>query len=297
MRQMRLDPDPTPLDALIARMLQVLPDPPAFGKQAVGCSRATDQKHPIYLGTVQWLTTMHTPLVSRGAQFLCVETHAGPGWYTNSATGCETVGSPLIDLDMLDHHRLFASRSYRAVFCDKGDPPRIVDQLRSAIREGGFGTHGQVDVLQGRCEDELPSYFDRLRGWHCGVLFADANGSISHGLVDLFQTFKVLRNVDVVLWHQAHVRNRFNGLGPESTGPGGRWHTHVQTYDYRPLREILPDFGKERWLIRRPFSTGSNTAWTMLIGSNMPNLPEWTANEFYYFDSLQGQAILAECDG
>lgn len=291
---LELDPEPSPLDDLIARMVAVLADPPAFGSP-VGCSRATGKKHPIYLGLMQWLVTMFGPLIRAGSQFCLFETHAGPAWYRNSTTGQLTVGTPLIDLDVLDRHPLFASTPYRAVFCERGRPRRIVEQLRNAIELGGFGTHGQVDVLHGDFEDVLPTYLWDLRGRICGVLFADANGSISHDLVALFQSPR-LRNVDLVLWHQARVRTRFGGLTESSTAPGAKWYPHTLKYDYRPLRDLLPDFGKAAWLIRRPFNAGSNTAWTMLVGSNKPDLRPWPSNEFYRLDSLEGQAILAECD-
>jgi hypothetical protein len=288
------------LDQLIERMEAVQPDPPSFGTP-VGCSRATGRKHPVYLGIVKWFVTMHTTSVRKGRLFLMGETHAGPAWYLNSTTDDLTVGSPLIDLDVLDTHKLFTDEGYRykAVFCDRGKPRAIIQQLRYAIEAGGFGTGGEVDVLHGPFEEVLPPYLDALHGKGlCGVLFVDANGSMSRAMVEMFQTYAYqLRYVDICIWHQANVRRRFNGLHPTATQPGGAWYSAFQKYDYRPLRELLPDLGKRRWLIRKPFNVGNGTAWTMLVGSNWDKLPEWRAGEMYRLDSPMGQAILTECDG
>jgi hypothetical protein len=281
-------------------MLAVQPDPPQFGSP-VGCSRATGSKHAVYLGVVNWFAKMHQPLVRKGADFFMGETHAGPAWYTNSTTNEFTVGSPLIDLDVLDSLPLFAEQGYhyRAVFCERGKPKLIVNQLRHAIEVSGFGKYGTVEVLEGPFEAKLPQYLETLaRGtWLCGVLFVDGNGSISRDLIEIFQMYaRELRYVDIAIWHQAHVRHRFAGLSPQATAPGGAWHGHVTKYDYRPLREVLPDFHKRAWLIRRPFSAGYGTAWTMLVGSNKPDLREWRAGEIYLLNSLEGQAILTGCD-
>jgi hypothetical protein len=287
------------LDQLIERMEAVQPDPPSFGSP-VGCSRATESKHSVYLGVVSWFVTMHSPSVRKGRQFLMGETHAGPAWYLNSTTGELTVGSPLIDLDVLDTHKLFTDEGYqyKAVFCERGKPRSIVQQLRYAIKAGGFGKEGHVEVLEGPFEDQLPRYLESLQARLCGVLFVDANGSMSHEMVQLFQSYaRELHYVDICIWHQAHVRRRFNGLHPSAIAPGGAWHGAYQKYDYRPLRELLPDLGKRRWLIRKPFNAGNGTAWTMLVGSNWDKLPEWKAGEMYRLDSPMGQAILAECDG
>ena len=289
----------TALDRLIERMEAVQPDPPTFGNP-VGCSRATGSKHSVYLGVVSWFIKMHTTMVRKGAQLFVGETHAGPFWYMNSATGELTVGSPAIDLDVLDTSPLFAEQGfrYKAVFCEKGKPKAIVDQLRYAIQAGGFGQYGDVEVLHGPFEEQLPHYLDRMRAWHCGVLFIDANGSIANDLVTLCQEYRhELKNIDLCIWHQAHVRRRFNGLSAQAVAPGGKWHGAIEKYDYRPLAELLPDLCKQRWLIRRPFNAGYGTAWTMLVGSNWKELPEWRAGEMYRLDSLTGQAILAECDG
>ena len=289
------------LDRLIEHMLAVQPDPPAFGTP-VGCSRATGSKHTVYLGVVNWFAKMHTTSVKKGRQFLIGETHAGPLWYLNSTTGDYTVGSPAIDLDVLDNLPLFRDLgySYRAVFCERGRPKSIITQLRYSIKAGGFGQYGQVDVLEGEFEKRLPEYLDALpRGTQlCGVIFVDGNGSISRDLIEMFQYYaRELHFVDIAIWHQAHVRRRFAGLSPQATAPGGAWHGHAQKYDHRPLGDVLPDFYKRRWLIRRPFHAGFGTAWTMLIGSNWDKLPEWRAGEIYRLDTLEGQAILKECDG
>lgn len=289
--------EPTQLDRLIDRMLAVQPAPPVFSS-SVGCSRATGSKHHVYLAILGWFIRMHTTLVRKGAQFFMGETHAGPAWYLNRTTAALTVGSPLIDLDVLDSHSLFAAHPYRAVFCERGKPKKVIRQLRHSIEISGLGTHGHVDILEGPFELRLPEYLDKSRGWQCGVMFVDANGPIAHDLIRIFQDYeRQLRYVDVAIWHQAYLRRRFVGLTEKSVAPGGGWHTHPKLYDYRPLRELLPDFGKDHWLIRRPFNTGNGTAWTMLIGSNMPNLREWRAGELYRLDSLDGQAIRAECDG
>lgn len=286
----------TPLDRLIEHMQSVSPDPPAFGSP-VGCSRGTSAKHHVYLLVLNWFLKMHGASIRQDAQFLIGETHAGPGWYLNSTTGELTVGSPLIDLDVLDHHPFFVDRDYRAIFCELGKPRTIINQLRQSIAASGLGTHGVIDTLEGSFETKLPAFLSTLQGWHCGVLFVDGNGSIARNLIRILQDYqRQLRYVDVAIWHQTHVRKRFVGLGENATGIGGKWHGHVAKYDYRPLREVLPEFGKRHWLIRRPFNAGFGTAWTMLIGSNMPDLPEWRAGEMYRLDTLKGQAILAECD-
>ena len=179
----QLSLEPSPLDRLIEHMQAVLPDPPSFGTP-VGCSRATGSKHSVYLGVLAWFVKMHGPSIKKGRRFLLGETHAGPGWYLNSATNDLTVGSTLIDLDVLDHHELFVDYPYRAVFCERGKPRKIVDQLRRSINIGGFGTNGHVDILDGPFEERLPGYLDRLRGPHCGVLFVDGNGSIARDLIE-----------------------------------------------------------------------------------------------------------------
>lgn len=289
------------LDRLIEYMRAAQPDPPAFGTP-VGCSRATGSKHTVYLGVLNWFAKMHTVSVRKGRQFLIAETHAGPFWYLNSTTGLETVGSPAIDLDVLDNLPLFRDQGYRyrAVFCERGKPRSIVTQLRHAIGISGLGQYGQVDVLEGDFEKRLPEYLESVpRGEQlCGVIFVDGNGSISRDLIEMFQSYsRELRFVDVAIWHQAHVRRRFAGLSPQATAPGGKWYGHTLKYDHRPLAEVLPDFWKRRWLIRRPFNAGNGTAWTMLIGSNWDKVPEWRAGEIYLLHTLEGKAILKECDG
>lgn len=288
------------LDRLIEHMRAVQPDPPVFGSP-VGCSRATGSKHAVYLAVVHWFAKMHTVSVKKGRQFFMGETHAGPAWYLNSTTNEDTVGTPIIDLDVLDKLPLFSEQGfrYRAVFCERGKPKAIANQLRHSIEASGFGQHGDVAVLEGEFEKRLPEYLETLpRGTQlCGVLFVDGNGSISRDLIEMFQYYsRELHYVDVAIWHQAHVRHRFAGLSLAAIAPGGAWHGHVQKYDYRPLREVLPDFWKRRWLIRRPFNAGNGTAWTMLIGSNWDKLPEWRAGEMYLLHPLEGQKILKECD-
>jgi hypothetical protein len=200
----------------------------------------------------------------------------------------------LIDLDTFDRMSMFTRHRYEAVFCERHHPSAL--QLAASIQGGGFGKQGQVQVHESRFEDVVPAVLRTLPPQICGVLFADPNGGISNGLIELFQAYRKLDKVDVVLWQQAALWKRFDGLRAESKGEGGTWAKHHQEYMRRPLGEVLPMFGKRHWLIRNPFSAGPGTRWTMLIGSNMPNLPEWEANSFYRMDSLRGQEILGMCD-
>lgn len=141
-----------------------------------------------------------------------------------------------------------------------------------------FDKDESVRIVPGDHRKTAESHLARIGpGLVNGVLFHDPNGVPELELLERVSRLPSMQRVDLLLYVSA------TGLKRART---------AATTGYR-LTELVERVDKKHWLIGE---TRGGQQWTMLIGSNWANFPDWKKKGFHKINSREGKAIVEKAD-
>lgn len=173
-------------------------------------------------------------------------------------------GSAVRGIEAARYHGL----NYKAVLCELM-PDNAADLVRY------FGDDKRVTVLTGDNEKTLPSTLPhRFANERFGYVYVDPNDARLpiDMLADMFDR-KPFKRVDLIVNIAAASLKRM---------------INHEDYDDIALDSLLSRVAKKTWLVREPHARHQ---WSLLIGTNWAEAPEWRNAGFYRMDTDRGEHI------
>lgn len=173
-------------------------------------------------------------------------------------------GSAVRGIEAAQRHGL----NYRAILCEL-----IPDNADDLIRY--FGTDSRVTVLTGDNEKTLPPTLPhRFDSERFGYVYVDPNDARLpvEMLADMFKRKPFKRTDLIVNIAAASLKRMIN-------------HEY---YDDIALDSLLDSVDKKTWLVREPHARHQ---WSLLVGTNWADAPEWKNAGFYRMDTDKGKHI------
>lgn len=184
--------------------------------------------------------------------------------YIDEDTGEQITGSAVLGTNRALSHGL----NYKAVLCELREDN--AEDLRCK-----FAGNKNVYVLQGDNKIELPRVMIRQnRPERFGYVYADPNDAQLpiDLLADLYSR-KLFGRVDLIVNVAAASIKRM---------------IHRENYNDISLDSLLNRIHKKTWLVREPHN---KQQWSLLVGTNWANAPEWKNEGFYRMDTDKGMKI------
>lgn len=227
---------------------------------------ATKQKH--FVGILDILMPVAKRSMARwrncNPYFWIYDLNAARSEYVDEETGERIIGSAVLGVTRARQHGL----NYRAVLCE-------LREDNAADLQRHFVLDNKVTVLQGDNEitlpPTLPGYFGAER---FGYVYADPNDAKLpiDMLVDMFSRQSFNRTDLIVNIAAASLKRMIQ----------------KENYDDIALDSLLARVNKRTWLVREPHARHQ---WSLLVGTNWANAPEWEKAGFYRMDTDKGLKV------
>jgi hypothetical protein len=227
---------------------------------------ATKQKH--FVGILDILMPVAKRSMARwrngNPYFWIYDLNAARSEYVDEDTGERIIGSAVLGVTRARQYGL----NYRAVLCElRAD--------NAADLQRHFVLDNKVTVLQGDNEitlpPTLPGYFGAER---FGYVYADPNDARLpiDMLADMFSRQPFNRTDLIVNIAAASLKRMILN----------------ENYDDIALDSLLARVNKKTWLVREPHAKHQ---WSLLVGTNWADAPEWKNAGFYRMDTDKGAMV------